>query len=168
MKKAGIGQHTFKLHLADVSFPGAVDAGVLYKEHAAKAGIDIQVVRVSSDGYWKEVWKKVGWCGCYWTSRPTEDWMFSMAYAADAKQNDTMWKHTKFNQLLIAARSELDEAKRKAMYVEMQSIVNNDGGAVIPMFSNNVEAISSKIGYESLAGNWELGGKRCSERWWFA
>ena len=91
-----------------------------------------------------------------------------MAYAADAKQNDTMWKHPKFNQLLIAARAELDDAKRKAMYVEMQSIVSNEGGVVIPMFSNNVEAISSKIRYESLAGNWELDGERCSERWWFA
>jgi peptide/nickel transport system substrate-binding protein len=168
MNKAGIGQHKFKLHVADAAFPGAVDSGVLYQEHAAKASIDIQVVRVPDDGYWKEVWKKVGWCACYWTSRPTEDWMFSMAYAADAKQNDTMWKHPKFNQLLVAARAELDETKRREMYVEMQSIVRDEGGVVIPMFANNVEAVSQKIRHENLAGNWELDGERCSERWWFA
>lgn len=168
MNKAGIGQHKLKLHVADAAFPGAVDSGVLYQEHATKAGIDIQVVRVPDDGYWKEVWKKVGWCACYWTSRPTEDWMFSMAYAADAKQNDTMWKHPKFNQLLVAARAELDETKRRDMYVEMQSIVRDEGGVVIPMFANNVEAVSQKIRHENLAGNWELDGERCSERWWFA
>lgn len=168
MNKAGIGQHKFKLHVADAAFPGAVDSGVLYQEHAAKAGIDIQVVRVPDDGYWKEVWKKVDWCACYWTSRPTEDWMFSMAYAADAKQNDTMWKHPKFNQLLVDARAELDETKRREMYVEMQSIVRDEGGVVIPMFANNVEAVSQKIRHENLAGNWELDGERCSERWWFA
>jgi peptide/nickel transport system substrate-binding protein len=168
LKKAGIGSHTFKLHLADAAFPGAVDAGVLYKEHAAKAGIDIQVVREPSDGYWKEIWKKKEWCGCYWTSRPTEDWMFSMAYAADAKQNDTKWKHPRFNELLIAARAELDDTKRREMYVEMQSLVRDEGGVVIHMFANNVEAISSKIRYENLAGNWELDGERCAERWWFA
>lgn len=168
LKKAGIGKTTFDLHLSDTVFPGAIDAGVLYKEHASKAGIDIRVVRVPSDGYWKEVWKKVGWCGCYWTSRPTEDWMFSMAYAADAKQNDTKWKHPEFNRLLIEARAELNEAKRKEMYAEMQKIVRDEGGAVISMFADRVEAISSKIRYENLAGNWELDGERCSERWWFA
>ena len=168
LKKADIGQHTFKLHLSEAAFPGAIDAGVLYKEHAARADIDIQVVREPSDGYWKEVWKKKSWSGCYWTSRPTEDWMFSMAYAADAKQNDTKWKHPKFNQLLIAARAELDDAKRREMYVEMQRLVHDEGGVVIPMFANRVEAVSSKIRYENLAGNWELDGERCSERWWFA
>ena len=94
--------------------------------------------------------------------------MFSMAYAADAKQNDTKWKHPKFNQLLIAARAELDDAKRREMYVEMQRLVHDEGGVVIPMFANRVEAVSSKIRYENLAGNWELDGERCSERWWFA
>jgi len=168
LKKAGIGQHTFKLHLAEAAFPGAIDAGVLYKEHAAKAGIDIQVVREPNDGYWKEVWKKVPWCGCYWTSRATEDWMFSMAYAAGATQNDTKWEHPEFNQLLVAARAELDEAKRRKMYIEMQRLVRDEGGVVIPMFADRVEAISSKICYEKLAGNWELDGERCSERWWFA
>jgi peptide/nickel transport system substrate-binding protein len=168
MKKAGLGQHKFKLHVADAAFPGAVDAGVLYQEHAAKAGIDIEVVRVPNDGYWKETWKKVGWCACYWTSRPTEDWMFSMAYAEDAKQNDTKWRHPKFNQLLIAARAELDESKRRQMYVEMQSLVRDEGGVVVPMFANNIEAISSKIMHGKLAGNWELDGERCAERWWFA
>lgn len=50
----------------------------------------------------------------------------------------------------------------------MQTIISNEGGVVIPMFSNNVDAISSKIKYENLSGNWELDGERCSERWWFA
>ncbi len=87
-----------------------------------------------------------------------------MAYAEDAKQNDTKWKHPKFNQLLIAARAELNETKRLQMYGEMQSIVRDEGGVVVPMFSNNIEAVSSKIRHGKLAGNWKLDG----ERWWFA
>ena len=42
--------------------------------------------------------------------------------------NDTFWKNPKFNELLIAARSETDEAKRAAMYAEMQQILHDDGG----------------------------------------
>ena len=39
LKKAGLSGTTFKFHAAEASFKGAVDAGVLYKETAAKAGI---------------------------------------------------------------------------------------------------------------------------------
>lgn len=38
LKKAGMLDHTFKLHAADAAFEGAVDAAILWKEHAAKAG----------------------------------------------------------------------------------------------------------------------------------
>ncbi len=63
---------------------------------------------------------KKEWCAVFWGGRPTEDMMFSTAYAADAAWNDTFWKNKRFNELLVAARAELDEKKRRQMYVEMQ------------------------------------------------
>jgi peptide/nickel transport system substrate-binding protein len=38
LKKAGLSSTTFKFHAAEAAFKGAVDAGVLYREQAAKAG----------------------------------------------------------------------------------------------------------------------------------
>ena len=104
---------------------------------------------------------------CYWGGRPTEDWMFSTAYAADANWNDTYWKHDRFNMLLKAARSELDEAKRRDMYVEMQTIVSNEGGVVVPMFANYVFAMSKEIQHGEMAANWDLDGNKGLDRWWF-
>ena len=168
-KKAGMEGTTIQLSAADAAFPGAVDAAVLYKEHAAKAGIDIEVVREPNDGYWSNVWMKKGWCACYWGGRPTEDWMFTTAYAAGADWNDTFWKHDRFNELLLAARAELDSDKRRTMYYEMQEIVSNDGGVVVPMFANYVFAASDKIvPSEQMAGNWEIDGCKFAERWSFA
>jgi len=46
--------------------------------------------------------------------------MFSTAYAADFKWNDMHWKNPRFNELLQAARAELDEKKCRKMYLEMQ------------------------------------------------
>ena len=168
LKKAGMLDYTFKLHAADAAFGGAVDAAVLYKEHAAKAGIKIEVVREPDDGYWSNVWMKKPWVMCYWSGRATVDWMFSTAYSKDTKWNETHWYNDRFNKLLKEARAELDEIKRKEMYVEMQQLVRDDGGAVIPMFSNWVEAFNDKIQVVNPAGNWELDGLRCTERWWFA
>ena len=168
LKKAGLEGYSFKLHTSDAAFGGAVDAAVLYKEHAAKAGIKIDVVKEPADAYWKVVWMKKPWVFCYWTGRVTEDWMFSTAYAADAGWNDTFWKHEKFNKLLKAARAELDNAKRREMYVEMQKIVRDEGGVVVPMFAADLMGASAKLRYENVAADWEMDGMRAPERWWFA
>lgn len=167
LKKAGMADMTFKLHAAEAAFKGAVDAGVLYKEHAAKAGITIDVVREPNDGYWSNVWMKKPWSAVFWGGRPTEDMMFSTAYAKGAAWNDTFWDHPRFNELLVAARAELDEGKRRAMYGEMQQIVSDEGGVVVPMFSADLSASTDKIGHNKLAANWELDGYRAPERWWF-
>jgi peptide/nickel transport system substrate-binding protein len=93
--------------------------------------------------------------------------MFSTAYAAGADWNDSFWSHEKFNKLLLQARSELNQAKRREMYVEMQRIVRNDGGVLVPMFNNYVFATSNKVGHDTMGANWGLDGNRGMERWWF-
>jgi peptide/nickel transport system substrate-binding protein len=93
--------------------------------------------------------------------------MFSTTYAADAAWNDSHWKHARFNDLLKEARAELDEKKRRDMYVEMQRIMRDEGGVVIPMFASNVEAATSRLESGSVAGNWEMDGMKVAERWWF-
>jgi len=168
LKQAGMSGLKVDLSAADAAFPGAVDAAVLYKEHAAKAGIDINVVREPNDGYWSNVWLKKPWCAVYWGGRPTEDWMFSTAYAEGVPWNDTYWKNDRFNQILVEARAELDESKRRQMYYELQKIVSDEGGVVIPMFANYVMGISNKVAHDKLGANWSLDGFRCIERWWFA
>ena len=168
LKKAGVSNLTVDLSAADAAFSGAVDAVVLYKEHAAKAGITINVVREPNDGYWSDVWMKKAWCAVYWGGRATEDWMFSTAYAAGANWNDTFWSHDRFNKLLIEGRAELDDAKRRQIYGEMQKIVRDEGGVVVPMFNNYVFAMSNKVQHDEMAGNWDLDGNKAMERWWFA
>ena len=169
LKNAGLSSLKVDLSAADAAFAGAVDAAVLYKEHAAKAGIEIKVIREPNDGYWSNVWLIKPWCAVYWGGRPTEDWMFSSAYAAGAPWNDTFWEHERFNQLLVAARAELKEVKRREMYVEMQRIVRDEGGVVVPMFANYVFAMSNKVQHdESMGADKDLDGTKGMERWWFA
>jgi len=168
LKKAGLSSLKVDISAADAAFTGAVDAAVLYKEHAAKAGIDINVIREPNDGYWDNVWLKKPWCASYWSGRPTVDWMFSTAYAADAAWNESFWKNPRFNELLVAARAETDEEKRAAMYAEMQQLVHDDGGTIVMVFNNFVDAHSKKLAHGEIAPNWEADGLRIAERWWFA
>jgi peptide/nickel transport system substrate-binding protein len=169
LKQAGMDTLKVNLSAADSAFGGAVDAAVLFQEAAKAAGIDINVVREPNDGYWSNVWMKKPFCAVYWGGRPTADWMFTTAYARGAAWNDTFWDNERFNELLIAGRGELDEAKRTGIYAEMQQICSDDGGTIIPMFANFVDARSEKVATpEAIASNMELDGQRAMERWWFA
>ena len=169
LKKAGMENLKVQLHIADTAFEGAVDTAQLYAESAKAAGIEIEVVREADDAYWDDVWLKKPWCGGYWGGRPTEDWIFSQIYSAGADWNETKWDNTRFNELLVQARGELDTTKRREMYVEMQKLVNEDGGALIPMYMAYTHAVSKKISTpEKWASNWELDGHKNGERWWMA
>ena len=167
LKKGGLDSLSVKLHAADAAFPKAVDAAVLFSESAAKAGIEIKVVREPNDGYWSNVWLKKPFCTSFWNGRPTEDLMFTSAYAADSPWNDTHWKNERFNKLLVEARTELDPDRRRAMYWEMQEIVRDDGGTIIPVYAQYVFASSSKLAHGPLAANRSVDGWKSMERWWF-
>jgi peptide/nickel transport system substrate-binding protein len=168
LKKAGVENLTVELSAADSAFAGAVDAAQLFADSAAAAGITVKVVKEAADSYWDVVWMKKPFVASYWGGRPTADWMFTTAYAADAAWNDTSWKHPRFNELLIAARSEADEAKRAAMYAEMQQILHDDGGLLNIVFNQYVEAHTKKLAHGELASNWALDGMKIAQRWWFA
>lgn len=166
LKRADVG-NKFKLHVSDAAFQGATDMTVLYKEHAARAGIEIELSREPADGYWSDVWLAKPWCVSFWSGRPTEDWIFSLGYAAGANWNASHFDDERFNQLLIMGRAELDPAKRREIYVEMQRICRDYGGHIIPLFLNHIFAVNPKVKTGSqIAGNFELDGNMNAERWW--
>ena len=103
LKKAGASALAIGLNAADTAWVGSVDAAQLVQETFKKSGINLKVNRVAEDGYWSEIWMQKPWCLSYWSGRATEDWMFSAAYSAELSWNETYWKHSRFNELLVAA-----------------------------------------------------------------
>jgi peptide/nickel transport system substrate-binding protein len=134
------------LRTSDVAFPGAVDAAQLYQQSAAKAGIQIEVKREPGDGYWSEVWNKQPFSMSYWTGRPTQDQVYSIAYLKNAEWNDTRFFRDDFDKLILQARSELDSAKRKALYRQAGVMLRDEGGVIVPMFNDYIDATSAKVG----------------------
>ena len=163
-KKSGVSGPV-QLQIADAAFTGAVDAATIYAEHLGKAGIQLDVKRVPNDGYWDNVWMKAPFCGTYWGGRPTADLMLSVAYASNAAWNETFWKRPDFDKQLVAARAELDPAKRKQMYREMELMIRDDGGAVIPMFNNFIFGQRDTVAGMVKAP--VLTGLRCAEQLYF-
>ncbi|WP_439119326.1 ABC transporter substrate-binding protein [Marivita sp.] len=169
LKEAGLTELNIDLNVSDAAFNGAVDSAQLYQASAKGAGININVVQEPADGYWSNVWLKKPFCASYFSGRATEDWMFATAYEAGVPWNDSQWDHPRFQELLLTARAELDSNKRREMYFEMQQILRDDGGVIIPMFANYVQALSTKIATSDTVGNlWQMDNGRMAERWWMA
>lgn len=167
LRKAGHEDLALELSTADFLFSGAVNAAVLYKEHADKAGIDITVDRKPSDGYFSDTWMVDPWYTSYWGTRATEDMILSIAYLSDASWNETRQKDERLDRLIIEARGTRDEAKRAELYREIQLLIRDEGGAVVPAFANIIMGASSSLGTdESISSAWDLDGGHAVKRWW--
>lgn len=143
--KSGHDGSPIILRTADGAFPGAVDAAALFQQSCQAAGIPLEVRREPNDGYWSEVWNVQPFCCSYWGGRPVQDQMYTTAYLSTADWNDTRWKVPEFDEMLLAARAELDEAKRKEIYSKMGRMLRDEGGLILPMFNNFVDGVSNQI-----------------------
>jgi peptide/nickel transport system substrate-binding protein len=155
------------LRTSDVAFPGAVEAAALFQESAAQAGITLEIKREPGDGYWSDVWNVQPFYASYWAARATQDQIFSVAYRSDADWNESRFRSTEFDDLMIAARLERDTAIRATLYTQMQTLVNTQAGVIVPMFNDYVDAVAANVqGYTKNPSD-SLGGHRVAENTWF-
>ncbi|CAN5485327.1 ABC transporter substrate-binding protein [soil metagenome] len=169
LKKAGLDGLKVDLSAGDTVITGAVDMALLYADTARKAGIEVNVVREPNDSYWSNVWLKKPFCLAGWGQRPTPDIVYTLGYAAGADWNESHFKDERFNELLVKARAELDTSKRAGMYAEMQRIVHEKSGEIVPFFRNWIFARRKNVMHDALlTSSWPLDGARGAERWWFS
>ncbi len=167
LEKSGLANTTFDLSASDTAYGGAVEAAQLFQSSWGKIGLNANVVREPQDGYWNAVWNVKPFCACYWGARPVEDMILSIAYLSESPWNDTVIKNARVDELVVAARGELDQAKRTAMYQEVQAIISAEGGVLIPAFGQDVAASNDKVGVpENFGGGWEMDGGHFVKRWW--
>ncbi|WP_282606111.1 ABC transporter substrate-binding protein [Pelagibius sp. Alg239-R121] len=134
------------LQVSDAAFPGAIDAAQLFQQSAKAAGIPLEIKREPADGYWSEVWNKQPFCASFWGGRPVQDQMWSTGYLSSADWNDTRFNNPEFDALLLEARAELDQTRRRALYARMARIVWEEGGLINPMFNQFIDGYSEKLG----------------------
>ncbi len=165
-KKSGIADPKILLQASDAAFAGAVDEGALLQASAAQAGIKIELKKEPADGFWDNVWLKGAFVGSYWGGRAAATQMLSVAFARGAPWNETHWSDDKFEKLLADARGETDEAKRKPYIWEMQKMLHEDGGAIIPVFKDWLDAHNEKVGGHTPHGGFDMDNGMITEKAW--
>lgn len=154
------------LRTADGIFAGSVDTAVLFQESAKKAGIQVEVKREPADGYWTNVWRVAPFSMSFFGSRLTQDLMYSTEHLSDSPANETNFKRPEFDKLIKEARSEADEAKRRELYHAAAVMVRDEGGSIIPVYNNNLNAATKELkGYVHDVGNDLSNGYVASRVW---
>jgi peptide/nickel transport system substrate-binding protein len=144
LQKSGMAGATLPL-IASTAATGSVDTAQILQLSAQKIGLNLDIKRMPPDGYWSNHWAKHPLSFGNINPRPTVDLMFTLFFKSDASMNESGWKNEKFDQLLVAARGETNDAKRKQMYADMQVLVHEQGGIGIPMFNNSLDGFTNKL-----------------------
>jgi peptide/nickel transport system substrate-binding protein len=120
--------------------PGMLAMVQAYKEMAAEAGINVNVVTVPSASFWDDVYLKQPFVTTYWYTRhPVSS--LGLAYKSDAKYNETHWQRPEFDALLERAATSTDPEERARLYREAQEILIEEGGAIVPVFASLMAAV---------------------------
>jgi peptide/nickel transport system substrate-binding protein len=145
---------------------GVTDMVLILQREAARIGLNLQVQRVPNDGYWGAVWMKTPMHVTDWNMRPTANIMLSIAFAPDAEWNESHWKSERMGVLLKSARAETDPAKRAELHCEMQQLISDEAGVIIPVHKNSVDGLSSKVRGMTRLPLGTLGGSEWPEFVW--
>ncbi|HET7867207.1 MAG TPA: ABC transporter substrate-binding protein [Burkholderiaceae bacterium] len=144
LQRANLGSATVPV-VASPAATNSVEMALVMQYAAKQIGLNLEVKRMPADGYWSAHWMKhpVGFGNI--NSRPSADLMLTLFFKSDAPWNEAGWKSEKFDQLLVAARAEVDPARRAQMYADMQVLIHNEGGIGIPMFISSLDGHSSRL-----------------------
>ncbi len=142
LKKSGVT--SAEIDVAEVA-PGMTDICLLMQREAKKIGLDLKIKKVPNDGYWGSIWLKTPINVTSWNMRPTANVMMTLAFAPDAPWNDSKWKSDRMGKLLVESRAVSDPAKRHEMFCDMQKLIREDSGLIIPAHRNYLDAKSDKI-----------------------
>jgi peptide/nickel transport system substrate-binding protein len=161
------GYTSAELFVAPV-MSGIEDACLTAQANCAKIGFDLKLKKVPTDGYWGAVWMKEPLNVVSWNMRPTANSQLAIQFAPGAAWNDTYWNNERMGELLKLSLAETDPAKRHEYYCEMQTLVHNNSGMVIPAFSNVNDGIANNVMGIPQVPTGQVGGSEWPEYVWLA
>ena len=144
LKAAGHAGMTVQLVTAPV-FQGVVQAAEVFAQQAAGAGVTVQLRKLDSSTFYGSQYLKYPFSQDFWATR---EYLPQVAQGSLPKSpfNETHWADPTFDKLIDQARGTLDATKRTQLLQEAQKIEYETGGYIIPYFSNQIDAYSTKLG----------------------
>jgi peptide/nickel transport system substrate-binding protein len=144
LKSAGHSGLTVQLTTAPV-FQGVVQAAEVFAQQAQGAGVNVKLQKLDTGTFYGPNYLKWTFAQDFWATR---EYLPQVAQGSlpTSPFNECHWADPAFLKLIGQARAELDASKRNQILQEAAKIEYETGGYIIPYFSNQIDAYSSKVG----------------------
>ena len=113
-------------------------------EQWKEAGIRAKINVMPGAQYW-EVWDKVPFGMTNWTHRPLGVMVLALAYRTGVPWNESAYANPKFDELLTKAEGLLDVEERREVMAEIESLLQEDGPIVQPLWRSVFTAYDSRV-----------------------
>ena len=143
LKAAGMESATFELFTTN-GVPGIVASANLLAASAKRAGVNVKVTQVPYDSYFSTAYLKKPFFGSNWGGTLiSQTW--NSALTTTASYPETHWQNAQWSSLYNQALASSDDARRKSLMLDAQRILHDEGGYIIPVFTNNSDIARSNI-----------------------
>ncbi|MBV8943900.1 MAG: hypothetical protein JOZ95_00650, partial [Solirubrobacterales bacterium] len=152
------GHEGLKVELVTAAiFQGVQAAAQVFAQQASAAGVKVAIRQVDTTTFYGPNY--LGWTFAqdFWATR---QYLPQVAQGSlpSSPFNETHWADPTFIKLIQQARAQLDESKRNEILLHAQTIEYERGGYIIPYFSDQVDAYSTKLtGFEPAKSGFPLG-----------
>jgi peptide/nickel transport system substrate-binding protein len=133
----------------------------VYKEMAAEAGITININMLPSSAFWDQ-WQKWPFSISGWNGRIPATKNINLALRCGAGWTESYYCNEKLDALLDAADATVDVGAKRDIYCQIQTIMQEDAGYIIPFFAATFGASRSNVHQPS---TWSRAGALWHQIW---
>jgi len=155
LKKAGAEHLTITLY-SSTAIAGMLESATIFAQQARRAGVKINVNNGPPDTYFTSKYLKWAFGQTNWPAIPIPNWI-NEAATRKAFYNETHWKRSSFDRLVLKAQGERNEARAKELWNEVQKILWDQGGYLIWGFAPFLDGVSKRVKGVVPSGMFALG-----------
>lgn len=123
--------------------PGALRIASAFKEAAAQAGVEVSIQQAPLDSYWDVIWMQKTFFMDSWGVRQPAV-AFPFAYGCKPTYDPTHWCNPEYEKVMTQLANTTDNTKRAELFKSAGKFVNDDGGAITPLFIKSINATGAK------------------------
>jgi peptide/nickel transport system substrate-binding protein len=147
-----------KALLAEAGFPNGIDLEIACRKDPSWESVIVQAlveqwkqadirvrINIMPTAEYNKVWTDVPFGYIGWAHRPLGVMTLGLAYRTGVPWNESSYSNPEFDKLLAEAESTLDIERRRAIMAKLETILQEDGPIVQPMWQKVHSAYDKKV-----------------------
>lgn len=125
--------------------PNLTPIATAFADQVAQAGISLRISSVSADSYYTNAWMQVPMMVSYFSTGRPIDQILNQMFRTGSSYNESLWSDERFDQLLDAARAELDADARMRIYQDAQQLLIDESPHMTPIYGDRLVGLSERV-----------------------